>query len=220
LRQTFVPLLTSGLMSGLASEEEQLADVIRPFGRLVAIGRPGEDLPTPGAARMYAADEAWQALVNEQMSLARLVIVRLGASGGLLWELRRAREVVDPRRLLLVVLGLRGQRLEQAIAGAERALGVRIPRPTGRFLIARRAGVYRFSSTWQPEFFVIRAPLMRRSSYKPLRSGFKFALQPVFDDFGIPWARPAVAKLMVFSIALLALPMSFFMLAFVFYLAS
>ena len=207
-------------MSGLASEEEQLADVIRPFGRLVAIGRPGEGLPTPGAARMYVADKAWQTLVNEQMSLARLVIVRLGASGGLLRELRRAREVVDPRRLLLVVLGLRGERLEQAIAGAERALGVRISRPTGRFLIARRAGVYRFSSTWQPEFLVIRAPLMRRSSYKSFRSGFKFALQPVFDDFDIPWARPAVAKLMVFSTALLALLMSFFVLAFVLSLAS
>jgi hypothetical protein len=169
---------------------------------------------------MYVEDHGWQALVSEQMSLARLVIIRLGASDGLLWELRRAREVVDPRRLLLVVIGLPRRRLEQAIAGAERALGVRIPPPAGRFSIMRRAGVYRFSSRWQPEFLVMRPPLMRRSSYKPLRSGFKFALQPVFDDFGIPWARPPVAKLMVLVIVLFALLMSFFLLAIVLTLAS
>src|SRR6184192_4310275 len=40
-------------LSGLETEEEQLADVLRPFGDLVAIGRPGEDLPEPGAARIY-----------------------------------------------------------------------------------------------------------------------------------------------------------------------
>ena len=40
-----------------ATLEEQLADVVRPLGDLVAIGRPGEGLPEPGAARMYASDE-------------------------------------------------------------------------------------------------------------------------------------------------------------------
>jgi hypothetical protein len=146
LKQTFLPLLTPGLLSGLASEEEQLAEVVRPFGRLVAIGRPNERLPAPGAARIYVDDSAWQALVTEQMTLARLVIIRIGASGGLLWELHQARAVVDPRRLLLVVLGQPklGQpkrHLKLAIAEAERALGVRLPRPTGRSVIARPAGI-------------------------------------------------------------------------------
>ena len=41
------------LIAGVITEEEQLRDVLRPFGDLVAIGRPGEKLPTPGAARLY-----------------------------------------------------------------------------------------------------------------------------------------------------------------------
>ncbi len=41
------------LQSGLTTEEEQLADVLRPFGDLVAIGQPGEPLPIPGATRVY-----------------------------------------------------------------------------------------------------------------------------------------------------------------------
>ena len=44
------------LASGFTTEEEQLADVLRPLGEMVAIGRPGESLPTPGAARTYATD--------------------------------------------------------------------------------------------------------------------------------------------------------------------
>ena len=44
------------LASGFTTEEEQLADVLRPLGEMVAIGRPGELLPTPGAARTYATD--------------------------------------------------------------------------------------------------------------------------------------------------------------------
>jgi len=49
------------------TEEEQLANVLRPFGELVAIGRPGESLPTPGAARIYTSDEEWRDVVNRQM---------------------------------------------------------------------------------------------------------------------------------------------------------
>ncbi|HKD25824.1 MAG TPA: hypothetical protein VKC66_07880, partial [Xanthobacteraceae bacterium] len=39
------------------TDEEELADVLRPFGDLIAIGQPGEDLPKPGAARIYVSDE-------------------------------------------------------------------------------------------------------------------------------------------------------------------
>jgi len=63
------------------TEEEQLADVLRPFGELVAIGRPGEGLPTPGAARIYASDEEWKDVVKRQMQSTRLVVT-MAAVGG------------------------------------------------------------------------------------------------------------------------------------------
>src|SRR4051812_1467106 len=37
-------------MSAWSTEEEQLAAALRPIGDLIAIGRPGESLPLPGAA--------------------------------------------------------------------------------------------------------------------------------------------------------------------------
>jgi hypothetical protein len=36
--------------------EEQLADVLHPFGEMFTIGRSGEPLPLTGAVRMYATD--------------------------------------------------------------------------------------------------------------------------------------------------------------------
>ena len=65
------------------TEEEQLADVLRPFGELVAIGRPGEGLPTPGAARIYSSDEKWKEVVKRQLQTARLAVIMaaVGDSG-------------------------------------------------------------------------------------------------------------------------------------------
>jgi hypothetical protein len=60
------------LMQGFTTEEEQLADVLQPFGKLVAIGRPGESLPPPGAARMYASDAQWQNIVSARITEAPL----------------------------------------------------------------------------------------------------------------------------------------------------
>jgi hypothetical protein len=57
--------LRAFLGSGLGkTEEEQLADVLRPFGELVTIGRPGESLPTPDAARIYTSDEEWKDVIK------------------------------------------------------------------------------------------------------------------------------------------------------------
>jgi hypothetical protein len=198
VKQSLYPLLTVGLFSGLTSDEEQLVEVLRPFGRMVAIGQPGEWLPDPGAARVYRDDNAWQATVDEQMRLARLVIIRIGSGEGLQWELRHARAVVDPSRLLLFCARLSRSKLRRAIARAEDALELRLPPPHG-------AGFYRFYAAWQAQFLRIRAPLLRRSSYKPLRSGSMYALRPVFDQFGIVWTRPRISKLMVFAAVVAAL---------------
>ena len=70
------------LIAGVVTEEEQLRDVLRPFGDLVAIGRPGEKLPTPGAARLYVSDAEWQLVVSDQMRSAALVVIRAGHSTG------------------------------------------------------------------------------------------------------------------------------------------
>ena len=42
------------------THEQRLARTLRKVGPFVAVGDPTEELPLLGAARVYAADEAWQ----------------------------------------------------------------------------------------------------------------------------------------------------------------
>jgi hypothetical protein len=50
LRYVRWSFLLPRLIAGIITEEEQLRDVLQPFGDLIAIGRPGEELPTPGGS--------------------------------------------------------------------------------------------------------------------------------------------------------------------------
>jgi hypothetical protein len=44
--------------------EERMVRALGAIGSVVAIGRPGDHLPPPGAARIYLSNEAWQAEVS------------------------------------------------------------------------------------------------------------------------------------------------------------
>lgn len=67
--------------------ERALEVQLRRYGILVAIGRPGEKLPSTGAAREYVADEEWKARVSELIRGARVIFILPGAHDGVLWEL-------------------------------------------------------------------------------------------------------------------------------------
>src|SRR5436305_1611609 len=43
-------------------------------GPVIAIGRPGEELAEPGAARMYVGDDDWQVMVTDLGSVRKLVL--------------------------------------------------------------------------------------------------------------------------------------------------
>ena len=87
-----------------STEEEQLADALRPFGHLTAIGRPGERLPTPGAARIYTSDDEWQDIVKRQMQAAQLVVIRAATGENVFWELTQAIEILNPQKLLILFM--------------------------------------------------------------------------------------------------------------------
>jgi hypothetical protein len=90
-----------GAISRRRSYEERLAEVAQCVGPVVAVGRPGEPLPELGAARMYLPDWCWNEKVGELMKASRLVILRMGFSQGLKWELATATAVVPPENLVL-----------------------------------------------------------------------------------------------------------------------
>jgi len=133
------------------TEEEQLADVLRPFGELVAIGRPGESLPTPGAARIYASDEEWKDVVERQMQTARLVVIMAAVGENVLWELTQAVGTLEPQKLLILVLEMEAKDYESFRTKANPILGVSLPDPP------TVTGFIGFAADWKPSFLAFKA---------------------------------------------------------------
>jgi hypothetical protein len=103
---------TLGLMSSSLTLEERVVKILNKLGPVIAIGRPGEELPTVGAARFYVSDDRWNQKVAEIVSVAQLVIWASGTTEGLRWELQYLLKMLEPGRLLLWlhpnILGLKG----------------------------------------------------------------------------------------------------------------
>ncbi|WP_143064610.1 hypothetical protein [Streptomyces colonosanans] len=76
----------------------------RRFGRIVAVGQPGERLPLPGAHRFYLPLNNWKPVVSDLVKRARLVILVAGTGPGTLWELTEVVRLLPPERLLVLVL--------------------------------------------------------------------------------------------------------------------
>lgn len=75
---------------------------LRPFGALVALGRPGERLPQLGASKEYVGGD-WKQYVAARIREATLVHLVAGTSRSLLWELSRVAESGALRKLVLLV---------------------------------------------------------------------------------------------------------------------
>lgn len=200
LGQAFSTLLRMTTLSGLSTEEEQLAAVMQPFGDLIAIGKPGEALPTPGAARQYASDEEWQDVVSNRIREARFVVIRAGSGEGLLWELKRVVELMDPQKLLLLLFRMKRRHYRQFRDKASAIFRVALPAPERCARFGRISGFITFSADWTPSFLPLKAPLWRRSPYKPVQRMFQFALKPIFEAAGVEWKRPPVSPLRVFAV--------------------
>ena len=83
------------------THEERLARTLRQVGPFMAVGDPTEELPRLGAARVYAADEDWQATVDELTARAGVVLLQTGESEGLSWEVQHVVALATPERVIL-----------------------------------------------------------------------------------------------------------------------
>ena len=183
--------------SAFTTEEEQLADVLRPFGELIAIGRPGEKLPLPGAVRMYATDAEWQQLVIDRMRSAPLVVIRAGVGAGISWEVGQAFSTLSPARILILVLNLKAD--EYRVFADEVRQHTRIVLPAigeGSLLKAivdvrygaskAPPGFVMFSDDWSPAFLPFPfTPI--RIGFNDMKMAFNLALRPVFERHGLEW---------------------------------
>ncbi|MER7026339.1 MULTISPECIES: hypothetical protein [Streptomyces] len=83
--------------------EENLARMFRAFGRVIAVGRPEERLPQPGADRLYLPWDDWQPVVAQLIDDARIVVLGTGVAEGTLWELEQLIRRRAPHHVLLLV---------------------------------------------------------------------------------------------------------------------
>jgi hypothetical protein len=112
--------------------EEILTARLQSFGPVIAIGRPGELIPSAGAAREYVGDADWRGRVHELIRAAAAIVVIAGKTNNLMWELQTIEGagataktlIVVPAdskaeaadRLVTLLRSLDGTRLGQAIA--------------------------------------------------------------------------------------------------------
>lgn len=176
----------------VATKEENLVEALQGIGPVLAIGRPGELLPPLGARRLYVDHDAWQAKVAQLMSEARLVVLALGASEGLWWEIEQALTRVPPTRLLFFGAA-RDYPAFLARAQAWLPHPVDMPR-LGRLSLAPPEYLMYFDADGHAHFVrpANAATLWRGNLKKPLLPVYHLALRPVFAQLGLPWSPPPV----------------------------
>lgn len=84
--------------------EELVTDHLWCYGPVLAIGDPREKgkLAALGAARDFAQDDEWQRKATQMMQQASMIVMVLGRSDGVIWEVNRIVELGLTRKLLLL----------------------------------------------------------------------------------------------------------------------
>jgi hypothetical protein len=146
--------------------------------------------------RIYTSDEEWKDIVKREIQAAQLVVIRAAAGENVLWELAQALKILNPQKLLILLLNMKVRDYETFRTRANSILDVPLPEST-RVV----SGFVGFAEGWKPSFFALKAPFFRGGSFK---RRCKYALKPVFESFGLEWhAPPMSAQVLAVLFALL-----------------
>lgn len=80
--------------------EERLTKVLARLGSVVTVGRPGESFGFSGAARLYVTDARWREAVRYLMGRATAIVIIVGKTEGLWWEIMTVLNAFPRQRLL------------------------------------------------------------------------------------------------------------------------
>lgn len=83
--------------------EHLLVASARHFGPVVAIGQPGERVPPIGAFRRYYENDEWQGAIQQMLRDAKLVVLSVGDTPSVGWEISRVRDLGLLDRTIFVV---------------------------------------------------------------------------------------------------------------------
>lgn len=192
----------------LTSPEQELAFILRRVGPVIAIGRPGEPLPELGAARLYASHDSWQRTVLDMVERASMVLVRVGSSPGVLWELDQVLSRAQRSKVVILILGSP----EEQAAGV-RAIESRLGEPLvlppphsfrfQRVLALTGSDPFRtigilvaFDAAGHPHAAAIPlttfgpTDVIRSAMMRPFAGPLRAICRPVLARLGHPWRDP------------------------------
>jgi hypothetical protein len=87
-----IPFLELFSVRGADPFEETLAWELSTYGPVIAIARPGGSIASLGAAREFLPDATWKQEVADRIASASAIILTIGQTEGLGWEVRRVVE--------------------------------------------------------------------------------------------------------------------------------
>jgi hypothetical protein len=168
------------------TEEEQVAAAFESYGTLIAISDPASKLPVPGAAYLNASNDTWEDKVKELVAKAIFVVVRIGESPGVLWELNLVIRQLPPSRVLLIS-ALTADAHTKASSTLEEEFDIRLPRHR------KGISVITFDSYWNPTARYLRGWNLRGDWRTPnLQIGLQVALVPLLNQLGFNAEFPPV----------------------------
>ncbi len=146
LRESFFGVFIPGVSNPIREQEQQsLAKYMNQIGVYVAIGRPGESLPFPGAKKVYVTDDEWQAVVSRWIDKSAAVVLEPGRFGeGLSWEISRVVNTAQPERVLVVL-----PRVHSDYESVRNYLNKLLPKPLPEKM-NRDIRLITFKSNWKP----------------------------------------------------------------------
>ncbi|MCK9897839.1 hypothetical protein [Frankia sp. AgB32] len=163
------------------THEEQIFLAFSLVGPVIGPGDPNDHSYYFGAHRIHVAGSVWQEAVADLMKSAQLVVLApapgSNEDAGLRWEIVCSRQIVDPGRLVVVLMedgGYENFRLHAATVF-----------PTLPETAPAAPAIISFDQQWLP---TVRA-CPPRITKGPVENGFVRALTPTFVRTGSPWRR-------------------------------
>jgi hypothetical protein len=192
--------------------EEALVRYLAQTGPVVAIGRPGEQLPPLGAAREYVGNADWQARVSELIERSQLIVLQAGLSAGFWWEFEEVRRRADPLRVVLYfpiesLWGRTARERRQLIATFKARANAILPRPIPDDLDDDELLI--FDSHWRPEARNAMTwhpwSLVRGWATGSDLPHLRYGLKPVFARLGLPHPPIPAAPIEIITLPLFLL---------------
>lgn len=168
------------------SFENLMVQALWETGPVVSVGDPTDMTPMFGAARVYLADDEWQAHVTDWIDQAGLIVVLVGKTAGLEWEYRQIGALQQSHKVMFLFAPLSKNEVKvrwlQLRSLAQTALGFDLPQevefkklmglvvdPAGQttLIVAKRRsyGAYQVMFTFATE--LVKA----RSNVRPAAAG-------------------------------------------------